>query len=156
MRKKREAHGDARTRLYAIYCGMKSRCYDEGWALFRHYGAQGVRVCEDWRSSYISFRTWALNHGYKDSMTLDRIDCGGNYEPSNCRWVPREDQPRNRAFCTMYKGVCLAEYCRQNGISYDMVVARRFRGWSLQEAVETPKGLRRSRAACDRARAKEP
>lgn len=156
MRKKRETHGDARTRLYAIYCGMKSRCYDEGWALFKYYGARGVRVCDEWRDSYLSFRAWALSNGYQDGLTLDRIDCGCGYGPSNCRWVPKEDQSRNRTCCTTYNGVCLAEYCRQNGISYDMVITRRLRGWDLREAVETPKGSRRSRAACMTSTAVQP
>lgn len=124
MRKKYESHGDARTRLYAIYSGMKSRCYDENWALYRHYGGKGIRVCEEWRDSYVAFRTWAMSSGYRDDLTIDRIDNHGDYSPENCRWVTPTAQLKNRSTCRMYRGLCMSEYCRQNNISYTMVQRR--------------------------------
>ena len=142
--KKYESHGEARTRLYAIYCGMKSRCYDPGWRLYGHYGARGISVCDEWRESYLVFRDWALSNGYADNLTIDRIDGAGNYTPENCRWIPQAEQKQNRSICRMYKGVCLAEYCRNNCIPYNRVMHRLHKGWTLTDAIEVPAGKRRN------------
>lgn len=143
MKRKQESHGESRTRLYAIYCGMKSRCYDPGWKLYRHYGARGITVCDEWRESYLTFRDWALSNGYADDLTIDRIDGTGNYTPQNCRWVPQAVQKQNRSICRMYKGVCLAVYCREHGLKYWTILRRLHSGWSLEDAIEIPIGTRR-------------
>lgn len=42
------------------------------------------------------FRKWALENGYSEELTIDRIDFDGIYEPSNCRWVTRAENNRNK------------------------------------------------------------
>ena len=88
-----ESH-DHRTRLYTIWYGMKQRCNNPHRDAYKHYGGKGVRVCDAW-NDYTVFRQWAVSHGYKDNLSIDRIDPSGDYEPDNCRWIsPSENTAR--------------------------------------------------------------
>ena len=100
-------HGDTGTRLYSIWRGMKKRCYQPTSAGYKNYGGRGITVCDEWISSYESFRDWALANGYTDELTLDRKDSNGNYNPSNCRFASYIDQENNRRNC---------HYIEMNGV----------------------------------------
>lgn len=94
-------HYGAKTRLYAVWAGMKARCYNKNCIGYKHYGGRGITICDEWKSDFSKFREWALAHGYDDKAkfgkcTIDRIDVTGNYEPSNCRWVDMKIQNRNK------------------------------------------------------------
>lgn len=84
--------GLSKTRLYGIFSGMKSRCYNSNDKHFKWYGAKGITICDEWicENGIQNFIEWALNNGYEEHLTIDRIDTNGNYEPSNCQWVTRE------------------------------------------------------------------
>lgn len=88
-------HGLYGTRLYRIFKGMKYRCYNSNADEYPHYGGKGVIVCEEWRKDVSKFYEWAVLHGYRENLTIDRIDPNGNYEPSNCQWVTLEENTRN-------------------------------------------------------------
>lgn len=88
-------HGESRSRLYRIYNGMKNRCYNPAQANYSSYGGRGIKICDEWLNSFAVFQEWALSNGYTDQLSIDRIDNDGDYEPSNCRWVPRSVQQRN-------------------------------------------------------------
>lgn len=66
---------------------MIYRCYNTEDKSYRYYGKKGIKIYQDWLDNPLSFETWAYQNGYKDSLTIDRINSGGNYEPLNCRWV---------------------------------------------------------------------
>lgn len=85
-----------RERLFNIWSGMKSRCYNPNSKIFKHYGGRGIRICEEWLNDYAAFRGWALSHGYDKGKSIDRINNDGNYEPSNCRWATAKEQCLNR------------------------------------------------------------
>ena len=94
-RKKKEFHGDTKTRLYGIWHDMRVRCYTPKCKLYKWYGAEGVTVCDDWNSSYIAFKEWALQSGYEPTLTIDRIETSKGYSPDNCRWSTNNTQRQN-------------------------------------------------------------
>jgi len=83
-------HGGRHTRLYHTWCSIKARCYNRNNKEYiLCYGSKGIKMCDEWKNSFIIFREWALNNGYSDNLTIDRINGNGNYEPSNCQWITK-------------------------------------------------------------------
>lgn len=82
-------------KLYRVYYAIKQRCYNVKDKHYNHYGERGIKMCDEWLK-YEDFLSWALTHGYKKGLQLDRINCNGNYEPSNCRWVDSSTNNYNK------------------------------------------------------------
>ena len=89
-------HGLKKHRLYSIWNGMKQRCSNKKRIAFKDYGGRGISVCNEWSGDFKIFYEWALNNGYEEHLTIDRIDNNGNYEPSNCRWATMLVQTTNK------------------------------------------------------------
>ncbi len=89
-------HGMSYHRLHIIWSKMKSRCNNPGRKDAKYYYNKGVKVCEEWQSSFISFMEWAMSHGYKDTLVIDRIKGNKGYTPGNCRWVTVAKNNRNK------------------------------------------------------------
>jgi hypothetical protein len=94
--KTHKKHGYTQTRLYRIYYKMKERCYRPTNDNYKYYGGLGVTICKEWLNDFRAFAKWALKNGYAENLTIDRIDCSGNYEPSNCRWITIQEQQKNK------------------------------------------------------------
>lgn len=79
----------SKTRLYTIYSGMKSRCYNPKDQHYKWYGAKNIKICDDWinENGVQNFIEWALNNGYNDTLTIDRKNSDLDYSPENCRWI---------------------------------------------------------------------
>lgn len=88
-------HGLSNTYEYGIWHGMKDRCYNPNRREYKWYGGKGVRVCERWIKSPATF-IQDMGIAPTPKHTIDRIDSGGDYEPSNCRWATMQQQSVNR------------------------------------------------------------
>jgi hypothetical protein len=90
-----EFHGDSNIRLYHIWEAMKQRCFNPNHFKFTDYGKRGITVCDAWLK-YSAFKEWALTNGYREDLTIDRIDNYKGYSPDNCRWATKSTQQANR------------------------------------------------------------
>lgn len=97
-----KTHGMAGTRIYVEWQNMKSRCYNPKNVTFKTHGARGIIVCNEWLGVHGSenFIKWAISSGYRDDLTIDRIDNDGNYEPSNCKWQRKKNKQTIGALTT--------------------------------------------------------
>lgn len=122
---------------------MKSRCYCKNHVCYHLYGARGIGVCDEWRNDFISFYMWSLNNGYKEGLSIDRIDVNGNYEPSNCRWVDIKTQNRNKRNNLKYeylgKVEVLHDIAKKNGWSATGLKRRLDNGFTLEQALSIEK-----------------
>lgn len=83
-------------KLYNVWLRMKSRCNNPNTCNFKYYGGRGIKVCDEWQHDYSAFRSWANANGYKEGLSIDRIDVDGNYCPENCRWITMLEQQKNK------------------------------------------------------------
>ena len=82
--------------LKQVFEGMYSRCYYKGNPHYNRYGGRGIIICDEWLYDRNKFIQWSLSHGYRDDLTIDRIDNDGNYCPENCRWVTKRENNQNK------------------------------------------------------------
>lgn len=141
-REKSTKHGMFSTRIYQIWMGMKRRCYDKKIEAYKWYGGKGIKYDEDWEC-FENFYKWALENGYDDSLTIDRIDPNGNYCPENCRWISNKEQARNKTSNSVveYNGEkhCLSEWAEIYGINYETLLTRIRRGFPFEEVLNHEK-----------------
>lgn len=134
-------HGKSETKLYNnVWLKIRARCYSITCKEYVYYGGRGITICDEWLNNFQSFYDWSMNNGYKEGLTIDRIDNNKGYEPSNCRWVDMKHQARNRRSNRNYtiNGVthCIKEWCEIYNLGYKKVWQRIERGWTITEALE--------------------
>lgn len=137
--KSHSTHSSSKSRLYKIWISMRDRCKRK----VNNYGKKDIKVCTEWDKSFVAFQKWALNNGYADNLSIDRIDNNGNYCPENCRWATPKQQVQNRdvTIFVVIDGVkdTLANWCEKKQIAYPTVLYRaKVRGWSLEKAILEP------------------
>ena len=115
-------------KLYFVWRDIKMRCDDIS---NKRYGGRGITICNEWLN-FDNFALWALNNGYKEGLSIDRINNDGNYEPSNCRWVTMKEQCRNKSTNILieYKdqNITLAELSEITNVPYMTLRDRYYRG----------------------------
>lgn len=139
-------HGDRpkgkKIRLYNIWSHMCERCNNPNFVYFERYGGRGISVSHEWLGNYEAFRTWALNNGYKDDLTLDRIDNDGDYTPENCRWVTPKEQANNRRSNRLlyFNGKMhnIETWSKITGLPRHVIDGRLSRGWNSEKTLSTP------------------
>lgn len=132
LSKRLTTHGMTKTRLYNIYHDIKNRCSNPKNNRYKDYGGRGIFLCEEWYNDFSSFAKWSLSNGYKDELTIDRIDNDGPYSPLNCRWVGRDHQANNKRVTIYFEFLGVKKSLRQwvdfMGWNYDKYYARHYRG----------------------------
>lgn len=92
---KTKKHGMSHTRIYRCWIDMKSRCLCKTNPWYSHYGGRGITICNEWMN-FEPFYKWAIENGYSDSLTIDRIDNNKGYYPWNCKWSTQQEQSLNK------------------------------------------------------------
>lgn len=145
----RAKHGCKGERLYGVWGKMIARCENPHNNRYKYYGANGIKVCKEWRTDYLSFRKWALDNGYDENAkrgesTIDRIDPSKGYCPENCRFVNSKIQNThksdNRILEYNGKSQTITEWAREVGIKKQTLFRRINSGWSIEDALTTPVG----------------
>lgn len=135
-------HGLSKTKIYRSWASMKKRCHNPNDHSYHYYGNRGIRVCEEWYSDFTSFYRWAVQNGYEEDLTLDRINVNGNYEPTNCRWITQKEQSnntrRNKFYFFKGNNCTLSQISDDCNIPYSVLYKRLKRGWNLEEATTVP------------------
>lgn len=131
-------------RISEILHGMKQRCGNPNSKSYQHYGARGIRICEEWLNDSRAFYEWAISNGYDDNLSIDRIDSNGDYEPSNCRWCTYEEQNNNKSSTKKYRyengEYTVSELARLTGTNESTLRARIKRGLSVENAIQKNRG----------------
>lgn len=130
-------------RLYNTWEHMKQRCYNKNNKDYKNYGARGIIVCNEWLDDFMIFYSWAISNGYRDDLTLDRVNVNGNYEPNNCRWATQGEQNNNKQshHKLTYNGetLTLAQWSERVNIPYNTLERRiNKHKWSTEKTLTTP------------------
>jgi len=134
-------HGYSHTRIDHIYKSMISRCHKVDYSNknYLKYGAKGITVCEEWRQNKVAFFEWAFANGYKEDLTIDRIDPSKGYSPENCRWVSyitqNNHRKSNRFIEVDGESHTIAEWSRITGVKPGTIQHRISHGWNSRDAV---------------------
>lgn len=135
-------HGKTGTRLRGIWNNMKTRCYNKHYYQYKDWGGRGVEICNEWLNDFQTFYEWAINNGYKENLSIDRIDVNGNYEPNNCRWVDTKTQANNKRnnVKITYNGMTktISEWADYLGVNRNAFSSRVKRKWDIDRVFNQP------------------
>ena len=129
----------SKSRLYRIYRHMINRCSLPNMENYHLYGGRGIKVCQAW-GKFEPFKEWALNNGYKDNLSIDRINNNGDYTPDNCKWSNDYEQARNKRSSKLTSNnVISIRKMREDGVK-NIHIAKKF-GISPSHASDVARGV---------------
>lgn len=135
-------HGLYKHKLYKVWLSMKDRCYNKHGVPYKWYGFRGIKICDEWKNDFQAFYNWAINNGYQQGLSIDRINNERNYEPLNCRWATTKEQMNNtRKNCYItYNGEThtLSQWGKILNINNRTLRSRLCMNWSVERAFTTP------------------
>lgn len=127
------------TKIYTTFTSMLQRVYDKNKDNYKWYGGRGIKVCNEWYNDFMAFYRWSMENGYKEGLTIDRIDTDGDYCPDNCRWVTRAEQASNRRsnIIVEYNGetMTLMQLIKKYNLKQSVVYQRHDNGWAIDDIV---------------------
>lgn len=133
--------------IQTIWAGMKQRCYDPNQNRYNIYGGRGILIYQKWLDDPTKFYEWAYSNGYKEGLSIERVDNDKGYIPSNCKFIPLSKQAENRRTNNYIelngKTKTLSKWCRDLGMNRGTVRGRLRRGWTVEEAFYIPVGKKR-------------
>ena len=129
-----EKHGHSGSRIHRIWLSIKNRCGCNG---LENYAGRGITICDEWKNSFQAFYDWAMANGYRDDLTIDRIDNDKGYSPDNCRWATMKTQENNRRNnrIVTFQGIeyTVAELADILEIPYQTLLWRINKGWERSD-----------------------
>lgn len=85
-------HGKYGCGAYKTWDKMIQRCTNQNSHAYKHYGAKGIFVCEEW----LDFKSFYSDMGDRPKgMTIDRLNREDGYYKENCIWASQESQMQN-------------------------------------------------------------
>lgn len=139
LSKRNSKHNLYKHPIYNVWKNMKNRCYRINNKQYSNYGGRGITVCEEWKKDFLSFFTWANENGYKNNLTIDRIDVDGNYCPENCRFIPLSEQQKNKRNTIIIEYMnmkyTISEFSQLTSKSYDSIYRKIQKGMSPEEII---------------------
>ena len=133
-------HGKSNTKLYKVWQSMKTRCSNPRSNRYKYYGGKGINYDPAWEH-FEGFYT-DMAEGYKEGITLDRIDRAHGYSKDNCRWVDAVAQNNNKS--DNLQILCCGELhtpkkiAELTNLPQSTIYNRRRAGWSDEKIVSTP------------------
>lgn len=141
-------HGLYNTKLHNVWHNIKGRCYNKNTPSYHRYGGRGITICDEWKDNFKAFYDWAIENGYREGLTIDRIDNNSSYSPDNCRWISMYEQGRNRCTNTWIefngRKMILEDWSKELNIPVS-TLKKRIRHHGVKEAFTVPLGEMRRR-----------
>ncbi len=136
-----QKHRSSHTKLYNIWRGIKDRCFNLNSKNYKYYGSRNITICEEWKNDFLKFKEWAENNGYKDDLTIERIDVNGNYCPENCKWATRKEQNNNKQntkiLTAFQETKSMLDWSKDYRckVTYKVLKERIYKKWNIEQAI---------------------
>lgn len=124
-------HGMTNSFEFRAWTAMRKRCEYTKHPAYYRYGGQGIKVCTRWKI----FENFLADMGKCPFVkgSIERKDNSKGYCPSNCCWLQKSEQSKNRSNVPRYDGMTLPELAKKHGVKYSTLRRRVAAGWPKAE-----------------------
>lgn len=142
--KQMTTHGHSDSKLHNVWLSMRNRCTRTKDSHYKYYGGKGIAVCDEWHDFSV-FYNWAISNGWREGLTIDRIDNSKGYNPENCRIADIITQANNKTnnakFLFQGKMMTAREISEITHINSILISERIRHGWTIENAARIPPGV---------------